>query len=405
ALADYPFPLSLLFFPFSSSPALGRLPYGDPSVERQESSCGAAEWHRGVSWVTPGLRIPVVCLSVDVVTAWHITTSEEASARSGPPSSGAFEGAFGATSVLELAADLRQTLELRGKLCGARLRLQLGQAVVLHVLCVSLAALSHRSAGAEAGTRLASRACGLQVPLLAASGGGLVAIVVTAFPHDLFRGLGRSAEGCFRYVPDSIGFCGSHVFGPTLSSYCSGWFVHVLQVAVVAVPCAWRVWSLDVFVPARLALDSLAVVFLVWRTLVGKSRCSLCHVASLVKRCDSCLWLLSAWCWLVVSSGETEVHHLVALCSSEVSPEPFAVVLNGALVVLVEVLPRIALLSLLVEVLLRSAQCWFWATVVSPLWFEMCHWVGLHSVCLSIVDQGVVHLAVRLAAMLASLSR
>ncbi|MQL73275.1 hypothetical protein Taro_005632 [Colocasia esculenta] len=29
-----------------------------------------------------------------------------------------------------------------------------------------------------------------------------------------------------------------------------------------------------------------------------------CRVASLVERCDTCLWLLSAWCWLVVSSGE-----------------------------------------------------------------------------------------------------
>ncbi|MQL95810.1 hypothetical protein Taro_028482 [Colocasia esculenta] len=67
-------------------------------------------------------------------------------------------------------------------------------------------------------------------------------------------------------------------------------------------------------VEARLALDSLAVVFLMWRTLAGKSRCgapgrlrrilsalllrlgrcSVCRVASLVERCDTCLWLLSA---------------------------------------------------------------------------------------------------------------
>ncbi|MQL83590.1 hypothetical protein Taro_016085 [Colocasia esculenta] len=42
-------------------------------------------------------------------------------------------------------------------------------------------------AGVEAGARLASRACGLWVPLLAASGGGLVAIVVTTFPHDVSK--------------------------------------------------------------------------------------------------------------------------------------------------------------------------------------------------------------------------
>ncbi|MQL72521.1 hypothetical protein Taro_004859 [Colocasia esculenta] len=59
-------------------------------------------------------------------------------------------------------------------------------------------------------------------------------------------------------------------------------------------------------VAARLALDSLAVVFLVWRTLAGKSKCSVCCVASLGERCDTCLWSLSAWCWLVVSSSEAE---------------------------------------------------------------------------------------------------
>ncbi|MQM06830.1 hypothetical protein Taro_039660, partial [Colocasia esculenta] len=36
-------------------------------------------------------------------------------------------------------------------------------------------------------------------------------------------------------------------------------------------------------------------------------------------------------------------------------------------------------LSLLVEFLPRSALCLFRATVVLPLWFEVCHLVGLHS--------------------------
>ncbi|MQL76495.1 hypothetical protein Taro_008881, partial [Colocasia esculenta] len=102
-------------------------------------------------------------------------------------------------------------------------------------------------------------------------------------------------------------------------------------------------------VVARLVVDSLAVVFSEWRTVAGMSRCgapghlhhiwvhvcyvscvcgllsvhccalcsarsalllglsrrSVCHVASLVERCDTCQWLLSAWCWLVVSSSET----------------------------------------------------------------------------------------------------
>ncbi|MQL91233.1 hypothetical protein Taro_023845 [Colocasia esculenta] len=62
------------------------------------------------------------------------------------------------------------------------MRPQLGQPAVLPVLCVSVAALSRPYVGAEVGARLASRACRLWVPLLAASGGGLVAVVVTAFP-------------------------------------------------------------------------------------------------------------------------------------------------------------------------------------------------------------------------------
>ncbi|MQL94718.1 hypothetical protein Taro_027374 [Colocasia esculenta] len=62
------------------------------------------------------------------------------------------------------------------------------------VACVvcSVAALSCPSAGAEAGARLESRARGLRVPLLAASGDGLVAIVVTVFPHDLHGGCSLS---------------------------------------------------------------------------------------------------------------------------------------------------------------------------------------------------------------------
>ncbi|MQM11135.1 hypothetical protein Taro_044040 [Colocasia esculenta] len=39
-------------------------------------------------------------------------------------------------------------------------------------------------------------------------------------------------------------------------------------------------------------------------SLLELSRCFVCRVAPLVERCDTCLWLLSALCWLVVSSGE-----------------------------------------------------------------------------------------------------
>ncbi|MQL73896.1 hypothetical protein Taro_006254 [Colocasia esculenta] len=39
-------------------------------------------------------------------------------------------------------------------------------------------------------------------------------------------------------------------------------------------------------------------------SLLVLSRCFVCRVAPLVEGCDTCLWLLSALCWLVVNSGE-----------------------------------------------------------------------------------------------------
>ncbi|MQL75662.1 hypothetical protein Taro_008036 [Colocasia esculenta] len=75
-------------------------------------------------------------------------------------------------------------------------RPQLGQAAVLRELVCFCGGSVSPFAGAEAGARLASRACGLLVPLLAASGGGLVAVVVTTFPHDfLFRVPVRGGTG------------------------------------------------------------------------------------------------------------------------------------------------------------------------------------------------------------------
>ncbi|MQL68232.1 hypothetical protein Taro_000526, partial [Colocasia esculenta] len=47
ALAGYPFPLSLLFFPFPSSSTMGRLPSGDLGMERSAARGGAWERHRG----------------------------------------------------------------------------------------------------------------------------------------------------------------------------------------------------------------------------------------------------------------------------------------------------------------------------------------------------------------------
>ncbi|MQL96807.1 hypothetical protein Taro_029496, partial [Colocasia esculenta] len=101
------------------------------------------------------------------------------------------EGVLQTTSVLELAAHFltqtRQSLShclslrwFRSHVVVLGVRPQLGQAAVLRVLGGSVSPF----AGAEVGARLARRGLGRRVPLLAASGGGLVVVVVTAFPHD-----------------------------------------------------------------------------------------------------------------------------------------------------------------------------------------------------------------------------
>ncbi|MQM01164.1 hypothetical protein Taro_033918 [Colocasia esculenta] len=108
-------------------------------------------------------------------------------------------------------------------------------------------------------------------------------------------------------------------------------------------------------VAARLALDSLAVVFL------------------------NCVVPVSGCCCAAL---EAEVHRLVALCSGEFCwlQYPLWSMLFGRWVVhsgegSSQDLP----LSLLVEVLPRSASCSFRATIVLPLWFEVCRLVGPHS--------------------------
>ncbi|MQL97602.1 hypothetical protein Taro_030301 [Colocasia esculenta] len=81
--------------------------------------------------------------------------------------------------------------------------------------------------------------------------------------------------------------------------------------------------------------------------LLSRHLCSkqmlVCHIALLVERCDSYLWLLPALCWLVVNSGE-------------VLPEFFSVGSGGG-----EVFPRSVLCSFLVVATLPSGlRCIAW---------------------------------------------
>ncbi|MQM08952.1 hypothetical protein Taro_041810 [Colocasia esculenta] len=407
--------------------------------------------------------------------------------------------------------------------------------------------------GAVAGARLASRACGLRVPLLAASGGGLVAIAVTAFPHDTHASGGfRSVSSRFRspalgcqsaVAPACVASrpcgvsrvrggsaCGpstlwrsevavlvvrrrSHLVVVSSRQMCRGllplrarlrWFlreswtgnpywalfarltpllpsargslswelsvgrvaevavvscvvsnsesehylrirgwrydprdpwrgsersgrysgirarsllrlvcgfparfVRVPQVAVVAVPRAWQVWLLDMFMPWR---RGWCWTHWQWSSLCGGRFQASPDVVLLVVfgAFESLRHLHVVVVGLMLTGCELWLRCIAWL--------PY--VLNDALVVLVEVLPglvlpKIALLSLLVEVLPRSALCSFRATVVLPLWFKVCHLVRLRSgevllgrllaLLVEVLPKAarcVVRLAVRLAAAL-----
>ncbi|MQL77524.1 hypothetical protein Taro_009944, partial [Colocasia esculenta] len=68
-------------------------------------------------------------------------------------------------------------------------------------------------------------------------------------------------------------------------------------------------------------LRPVVVPLPLWGGCFALSRCPVCRVASLVERCNTYLWLLSAWRWLVVSSGKEEgrvwCRGVVDLTSSE----------------------------------------------------------------------------------------
>ncbi|MQM14937.1 hypothetical protein Taro_047873 [Colocasia esculenta] len=126
-------------------------------------SCATSQQFSVVLLCCPACSLFARCLALE-----GLSRSEVVSISWDPHPRELVEGVLRATSMLELAAHVWDVEGFR-----------LGQAAVLRVLCVSVAALSRPCVGAEAGARLASRACGVRVPLLAASGGGSVVVVVT----------------------------------------------------------------------------------------------------------------------------------------------------------------------------------------------------------------------------------
>ncbi|MQM21361.1 hypothetical protein Taro_054399 [Colocasia esculenta] len=194
---------------------------------------------------------------------------------------------------------------------------------------------------------------GRHVLLLAASGIGLVAIIVTVFLmlfpsaldccfHNLsigaFRGgtgecvslpswhvwgpecfclwtldlvecsvsfLSRRVrvEGCFRMVSNSAGSAGVVV----VCYHFSLEFLLLLLVASFPVGSECELQESVAVVAGCACYEHCRLVRSccgLLTSLLELSRCFVCRVAPLVERCDTCLWLLSALCWLVLNSGE-----------------------------------------------------------------------------------------------------
>ncbi|MQM21253.1 hypothetical protein Taro_054288 [Colocasia esculenta] len=195
------------------------------------------------------------------------------------------------------------------------MRPQLGQAAVLRALCVSVAALSRPSAGTEAGARLASRA--LQLLLCHVRGERGLSVCLCC-GDAVGAGLASSGlpcveDGC-RQVQVQCSW--------SSSAHLSVCVPLRLREPVVVWPspmkgyCLWDWWKVSL--PCW--LSPCCRVGIVVR--VKQMFCVLCRVAPLVEHCDTCMWLLSAWCWLVVSSGEVLLEFFsVGSGGSEVSLE------------------------------------------------------------------------------------
>ncbi|MQM21141.1 hypothetical protein Taro_054175, partial [Colocasia esculenta] len=223
----------------------------------------------------------------------------------------------------------------------------------------------------------------LRVPLLAASGGGLVAVVVTTFSSRRFRvflialaytavlawlclapvgivglALGRPVllvvpASYHSWVPvrDGTGVCSFPTWrcvrGP-------GWFclwaLNLVESSSAHLSvCASRrlrepacgmaftgaglllvepVEDVPALLAAPLLLGCVLWLLCVWPCVPVRcaldaelSRCFMCGVASPVERCDTCLRLLSAWGRLVVNSSEVQLEFFsVGSSGSEVSP-------------------------------------------------------------------------------------
>ncbi|MQL96950.1 hypothetical protein Taro_029634 [Colocasia esculenta] len=156
--------------------------------------------------------------------------------------------------------------------------------------------------------RLANWSCGRWVLLLAACGSGLVALVVTEFLMLFLRCLMQTHDCCF-YNPFLGAILGGTGVCSSLTSWRvrgSGWFC---LWALNLEECSESFLSRWVCADGcfRIVFDSASSAVPTALTVGVFARAKqmlVCRVAPLVERCYTCLWLLSAFCWLVVNYGE-----------------------------------------------------------------------------------------------------
>ncbi|MQM17273.1 hypothetical protein Taro_050242 [Colocasia esculenta] len=299
-------------------------------------------------WGTPGCSIHVVYLPTDVATAERIVTSEEVSPQSGT------------------------TLSRCGRVGVGP---QLGRAAV--VCCCSLLWLTSLTLPREnvgRSRRLASWRCGQCVLLLAAGGGGLVALVVTELSHIVsnlsswamfsgfhsvgFLGVSRADTDCCFYNPFLGAVCG----GTEVCSFLD--LVACLRSRVVLLvgprPCGGLRWPCLCFsVSTGACRDVVSRPDAEYRNarqlqekgrdrlvgsgrqiatglhegrdgLVSRSRRPSCRDQIATERSIATALVNAAYRTIAFTGCvalEVEVYRLVALCSGDVFLEPLAVVL------------------------------------------------------------------------------
>ncbi|MQL69157.1 hypothetical protein Taro_001453 [Colocasia esculenta] len=147
-------------------------------------------------------------------------------------------------------------------------------------------------------------------------GAHAMSVVASSLVLRLSSSLAARSCGCVAKAERAYVWCGLHrcrvvVCGAGRRCPCLVGCPLVVGVCTVLVVCL-----------ASRACASLCTVLYTVSVFARAKQILVCRVAPLVERCYTCLWLLSALCWLVVNSGELLPEFFsVGSCGSKVFPE------------------------------------------------------------------------------------